>query len=254
MGKLTIIGIGPGDRAHMTSEAVEALLEADLVCGYTRYVELVADLIGDTETLATGMTGEIERCRAALDAAASGRSVAIVCSGDAGVYGMAGLVYELAGGNPDVDVRVVPGVTAALSGAALLGAPIAHDFCTISLSDLLTPWEVIERRLAAAASAGFCIVLYNPASKHRPDHLRRACDVLLEHKPPETVCGIARNIGRDGEDSLVCTLAELRDLQVDMGATVFIGNVGTRVIDGKMVTPRGYEAKPEWEDIRGADR
>lgn len=254
MGALTVVGIGPGGLASMTHEALDALREADLVCGYTRYVELVADIIGDAETLATGMTGEIDRCRAGLEAAAQGRTVAVVCSGDAGVYGMAGLVYELAGAYPQVEVRVIPGVTAALSGAALLGAPLAHDFCIISLSDLLTPWEVIEQRLAAAASADFCIALYNPASKHRPDHLQRACDILLAHKSPETVCGIACNIGRDGEESRVCTLGELRDMPVDMGTTVFIGNATTRLIDGKMVTPRGYEAKPEWDGQRSADR
>ena len=253
MGTLSVVGIGPGNLAGMTREALDALREADLVCGYTRYVELVADIIGDTETLATGMTGEIERCRAALEAASQGRTVVMACSGDAGVYGMAGLVYELAAEFPPVEIRVIPGVTAALSGAALLGAPLAHDFCVISLSDLLTPWETIAKRIDAAASADFCIVLYNPASKKRRNHLRRACDIVLAHQHPETPCGIAHNIAREGEESSVCTLAELRDMQVDMGTTVFIGNSGTRIIDGKLVTSRGYESKPAWNAGGSAD-
>lgn len=241
MGKLSVVGIGPGNPAGMTAVAVEVLHEADLVCGYTRYIELVSEAIGDTETLVTGMTGEVERCRAALEAAAQGRTVAMVCSGDAGVYGMASLVYELAGEYPPVEICVVPGVTAALSGAALLGAPLSHDFCVISLSDLLTPWETIERRLDAAAAGDFCIALYNVGSRHRPEHLRWACDILLARKPADTVCGIARNIGREGEETRTCTLSELRDVEADMGMTVFVGNAETRLVDGKMVTPRGYD-------------
>ena len=176
----------------------------------------------------------------ALEAAAGGRMVAMVCSGDPGVYGMAGLLFELAGEFPGVSIEVVPGVSAATGGAAVLGAPLMHDWCTISLSDLLTPWETIERRLVAAAEADFVISLYNPASHKRPDYLQRACDILLAHKNPATVCGTVRNIGREGEEAHVTTLAELRDMPVDMFTTVFIGNSQTIEIDGRMVTPRGY--------------
>ena len=246
MGKVIVVGLGPGDPGKMTVEAQEALRGADLICGYTVYVDLARAVVPDKPVLVTGMTKEIDRCRAALEEASSGKSVAVVCSGDAGVYGMSGLVLELAEGYPEVEVEVVCGVTAALSGAAVLGAPLVHDFCTISLSDLLTPWDKIEKRLDAAAAADFCIVLYNPASRKRPDYLARACDILLRHKAPETVCGVVRNIGREGEACWTGTLAELRDYEADMFSTAFIGNEATCVLRGKMVTPRGYQAKPEW--------
>ena len=247
MGKVIVVGLGPGEPGKMTVEAVEALKGADLICGYTVYVELAQAVAPGTPVLVTGMTKEIDRCRAALEEAASGKAVAMVCSGDAGVYGMSGLVYELAGEFPGVEVEVVAGVTAALSGGAVLGAPLVHDFCTISLSDLLTPWEKIEKRLHAAGEADFCIALYNPRSHKRRDHLARACDILLEHKAPETVCGVVRNIGREGQECWTGTLAELRDYEADMFSTAFIGNADTTLIGGKMVTPRGYQAKPEWE-------
>ena len=175
----------------------------------------------------------------AIDRAAEGKTVAMLCSGDAGVYGMAGPVLELAEGK-DIEIEVVPGVTAALSGAAILGAPLMHDFCVISLSDLLTPWEVIERRLRCAAAGDFSIALYNPRSKKRPDHLRRACEILLEGKSPDTVCGWVKNIGRPGQCHGLATLKELGSLELDMFATVFIGASTTKNVDGRMVTPRGY--------------
>ena len=189
------------------------------------------------------MTKEIDRCRWALETARSGRAVALVCSGDAGVYGMASPLLELAEHFPDVTVEVVPGLTAALSGGAVLGAPLAHDFCVLSLSDRLTPWEVIERRLAAAAMGDFCIARYNPSSKGRPDYLARAVRILLANgKAPGTVCGIVRNIGREGQESRVLTLAALETTPVDMFTTVFVGNAQTRQLSGRMVTPRGYRA------------
>ena len=179
----------------------------------------------------------------ALDDALESKTVAMVCSGDAGVYGMAGPILQLAPEYPGVDIEVIPGVTAALSGAAVLGAPLANDFCVISLSDLLTPWPVIERRLDAAARGDFSVCLYNPASRRRTGHLRRACDILLQTRRPDTVCGWVKNIGREGQQSRVLTLAELREETLDMFTTVFIGSDATQVIDGRMVTPRGYEAK-----------
>lgn len=243
MSKLFVVSLGPGESSQLTGAARAALEQADLLCGYTTYIELARAVCPDIPTLSTPMTKEIERCRMALDAAAQGQTVAMVCSGDAGVYGMAGPILQLAPEYPGVDIEVIPGVTAALSGAAVLGAPLANDFCIISLSDLLTPWPVIERRLDAAAKGDFSICLYNPASRRRTGHLRRACDILLGTRRPDTVCGWVKNIGREGQQSRVLTLAELQEETLDMFTTVFIGSDSTRVIDGRMVTPRGYEAK-----------
>ena len=242
--KLFIVGLGPGGEAFMTAQARAALEEAEVLCGYTVYIELVAHLFPGKETYTTPMRQELDRCRWALETAAGGKTVALVCSGDAGVYGMAGPVLQLAPQWPDVEVEVVPGVTSALSGAALLGAPIGHDFCVISLSDLLTPWEAIENRLRCAAAGDFSVVLYNPASHKRPDYLQRACDILLSAGvSPKTVCGYVRNTGREGEEARVLPLGELRDTQLDMFSTAFIGSSTTRTEGGRMITPRGYEKK-----------
>ena len=243
MQKLYVVGLGPGGREYMTGEARAALEEAELLCGYTVYIDLIRADYPDKEVLATPMTQEIERCRMAVEAAESGKTVAMVCSGDAGVYGMAGLIYETAGENSPVEIVVVPGITAALSGAAVLGAPLIHDFAVISLSDLLTPWETIEKRLRAAGEADFCICLYNPSSKKRADYLKRACGILLESRDPQNACGWVKNIGREGQESRVMTLSELMEEKVDMFTTVFIGNSSTRVMGGRLVTPRGYENK-----------
>ena len=216
----------------MTAQARAAMERADVLCGYTVYVDLVKHLYPGKETYVTPMTRELERCRWALETAAAGRTVAMVCSGDAGVYGMAGPLLQLAGEYGGAEVEVVPGVTSALSGAAVLGAPLMHDFCVISLSDLLTPWEQIERRLALAAAGDFSICLYNPSSKKRADYLRRACDILLREKSPDTVCGWVRNIGREGQQHRLLTLARLRDEQVDMFTTVFIGAGTTQAVAG----------------------
>ena len=223
----------------MTFAAMQALKDSDVIVGYPVYTDLVKPLFPEKEYLTTPMKQEIERCRMAVDAAGSGKTVAMVSSGDAGVYGMAGPVLELAEGK-DVEVEVIAGVTAALSGGAVLGAPLTHDFAVISLSDLLTPWEKIEKRLDAAASADFCIAIYNPSSHKRADYLQKACEILLCHKAPETVCGTVRNIGREGQSFEIMTLRQLRDTKVDMFTTVFIGNSQTKEIAGRMVTPRGY--------------
>lgn len=236
-----VVGLGPGDPQFLTAQAQSALDTAEVLCGYTVYLELVRPFYPGKECYATGMTKEIDRCRWALETAQSGKSVALVCSGDAGVYGMASPVLELAEEYPEVTVEVIPGLTAALSGGAVLGAPLAHDFCVISLSDRLTPWEVIEKRLKAAAMGDFCVALYNPSSKGRPDYLARAVRILLENgKMPETVCGLVRNIGRAGQESRILTLAELENTPVDMFTTVYIGNAATKELSGRMVTPRGY--------------
>ena len=247
MNKIYVVGIGPGKAQFMTAQARQALEEAEVLCGYTVYVELVAPLFPGKETYTTPMTKELDRCRWALQTAASGKTVALVCSGDPGVYGMAAPLLQLAPDYPDVEVEVVAGVTAALSGAAVLGAPLVHDFCVISLSVLLTPWAVIEKRLQCAAQGDFAICLYNPSSRKRADYLQKACDILLASgKTPETVCGWVRNIGREGQEKQLLTLGELRDARLDMFTTAFIGSAGTRNIQGNMVTARGYEAKCEW--------
>lgn len=240
MKKLYVVGLGPGDERNMTDRALAALAESEVVAGYTTYIDLIRARFPDKEFLATAMHGEVERCRMALETACAGRTVAVVSSGDAGVYGMAGLIYELAQRYDPIDIEVIPGVTAACSGAALLGAPLVHDFAVISLSDLLTPWELIERRLAAAAAADFCICLYNPASHRRADYLQRACDILLRRLAPETAAGLVHNVGRQEESARVLTLGELREVEADMFTTVFIGNSQTKNLNGKMVTPRGY--------------
>ena len=236
-----VVGLGPGGARFLTAQARSALQQAEVLCGYTVYLDLVRPLFPEKETYSTGMTKELDRCRWALETARAGRAVALVCSGDAGVYGMASPLLELAPDYPDVAVEIVPGLTAALSGGAVLGAPLAHDFCVISLSDRLTPWEVIEKRLACAAMGDFCVALYNPSSKGRPDYLAKAVCILLENgKSADTVCGIVRNIGREGQTARILTLAQLKDTAVDMFTTVYIGNAATKQLGGRMVTPRGY--------------
>ncbi|OUP09141.1 precorrin-3B C(17)-methyltransferase [Collinsella sp. An2] len=240
MRTLYVVGIGPGRLDGMTDEARAALERADAVVGYNAYLELVMPLVAGKRCESTPMMREVERCRRALEIADAGTTCALVCSGDAGVYGMAAPVLELAPDYPEVEVEVVAGVTAAQSGAARLGAPLGHDFAVISLSDLLTPWDVIERRLVACAWADLCVCLYNPRSKKRRDHLARAAEALLSHKAPETVCGWVRNIGRDGEEAGTLPLSELGSFEADMFTTIFVGNAATRLEGGRMVTPRGY--------------
>lgn len=240
MGKLYLVGMGPGDAANMTGAARAALEEAELFCGYTRYVNLLRPLFPEKTFYATGMTGELERCRYCLERASEGICTALICSGDAGIYGMAGPTLELSTAYPKAEITVIPGVTAACSGAALLGAPLGHDFCVISLSDRLTDWGLIEKRLRCASEGDFVVCLYNPASRHRPDCLRKACEVLLEKKAPDTVCGVAKNIGREGENVSILTLEELKNSGADMFTTVFIGSFSTKTVGSRMVTPRGY--------------
>ena len=237
--KLFVVGMGPGNESGMTLAAHSAIAESDMIFGYTAYISIVQEFFPDKACTSTGMRQERERVELALKSAQT-RTTALVCSGDAQLYGMAGLAYELLAGFPGVEIEVIPGVSAAFSGGALLGSPLTHDLAVISLSDLLTPWEKIEKRLIYAAQADFTIVLYNPSSRKRTDHLKRACDLILPYRSPETVCGIARNIGREGEECHILTLEALRGTSVDMFTTVFIGNSETRVISGKMVTPRGY--------------
>ena len=240
MGKVIVVGIGPGSYEDMTIRADRALQSCDAIVGYGVYVDLVKERYPDKAFYETPMTQEAKRCALALDLARAGKTAAMVCSGDSGIYGMAALVYELRGECVEPEIEVVPGLTAACSGGAVLGAPLTHDFAVISLSDRLTPWETIEKRLLAAASADFSIAIYNPVSHGRPEHLKRACEVLLRVLPESRLCGIVRNIGRPGESRRILTLGELRDAQADMFCTVFIANSAAKELSGNLVTPRGY--------------
>ena len=239
--KLYVVGFGCGSYENMTHEAENAIKSSDAVVGYTVYAELMKKYFPEKEFHTTGMRQEKERVKLALEMAASGKNISLICSGDSAVYGMTGLAYELSAKYPEVEIQPVSGVTAALSGGAVLGAPLTHDFAVISLSDLLTPGDKIEKKLRCAAEADLTIVLYNPASHKRPDHLKKACEIILEYRSGNTVCGYVRNIGREGEESGVMTLNELKDFPADMFTTVYIGNSETKIINGRMVTPRGYK-------------
>lgn len=237
--KLYIVGFGPGNYEGMTIEAKLAIESSDLIVGYTTYTEIMKQYFPEKEYLSTEMRKEKERVLLALENAVT-KTVAIICSGDSQLYGMAGLAFELSEAYSDVEIEVVAGVTAAFSGGAVLGAPLTHDCALISLSDLLTPALKIEKRLRCASEGDFVIVLYNPSSKKRVDHLKKACEIILEYRDGDTPCGVVRNIGRAGQESKILTLKELRDISVDMFTTVYIGNSETKIINGKIVTPRGY--------------
>ena len=232
------MGLGPGTERQLTPQACEALREAGVVLGYKTYLNLAAPLLAGKEVLSSGMKQEVARAEQAVRLALQGKRVVVLSGGDPGVYGMAGPVLELAPAG--LEVEVIPGITAANAAAALLGAPLMHDFACMSLSDLLTPWETIERRLAAAAEADFIIVLYNPRSTGRAGHLEAARRVILSHRS-STVTGWVKNCGREDEQSRVTTLAELDTGEVDMFTTVVVGNSHTFVQNGRMITPRGYK-------------
>ncbi len=238
--KIYVVGLGPGGMEQMTQKAMSVLEESQVITGYDVYIDLIRDSFQDKVLLSTPMKKEIDRCHLAIQEALKGQTVSMVCSGDAGVYGMAGLMFEVAQEYEPVEIEVVSGITAACSGAAVLGAPLIHDFAVISLSDLLTPWELIEKRLDCAAAADFVLCLYNPSSKKRHDYLQKACDIILKHRGSDTVAGYVQNIGRDGEKGTILSLEELREAKVDMFTTVYIGNSKTKKLAGKMVTPRGY--------------
>ena len=241
--KIYVVGMGPGREEMMTGEAIQALEQADVIIGYTVYLKLLGERFGQKEFLSTPMKQECERCVMCFEEAEKGKKVALICSGDAGVYGMASLMYEVGKQYPNIELVIIPGITAACSGAAVLGAPLNHDFCVISLSDLLTPWEKIEKRLEAAAIGDFSIAIYNPSSHKRYDYLEKACNILLRHIEGERACGYVENIGREGTKAVTCTLQELRNAKVNMFTTVFIGNSESEILNGKLITKRGYHLK-----------
>lgn len=236
-----IVGIGPGNEASMTIEAIEALEKSDVIIGYPLYLKLLGERFSEKKMMSTPMRQESQRCRLCFEEAAKNKQVSLICSGDAGIYGLAALMYEIGREYPETELVVIPGVTAANSGAAVLGAPLNHDFCVISLSDLLTPWSLIEKRLIAAAEGDFAIAIYNPSSQKRAAYLRMACDILLRIIEEDRPCGYVENIGREGTNAKTCTLKELREVKVNMFTTVFIGNAGSEIINGKLITKRGYQ-------------
>ena len=252
--KIYIIGMGPGKEEMMTGEAIQALENSDVIIGYTVYVKLLGERFEGKEMLTTPMRQETERCRLCFEEAAKGKQVALICSGDAGIYGLASLMYEMGKDYPEKELIVIPGITAANSGAAVLGAPLNHDFCVISLSDLLTPWAKIEKRLVAAAEGDFAMAIYNPSSHKRKDYLMRACDILLRVIEEERPCGFVENIGREGTRAVTCTLKELRETQVNMFTTVFIGNSGSELVNGKLITKRGYQLERNTDICRNNGR
>jgi len=242
MTKIYAVGIGPGDAGYLAPMAKEVLLQSDVIVGYTGYIELIAELVQGKKVIATGMKGETERCEKAINEALERLQVCVVSGGDSGIYGMASLLYELAEKHPAIEIEVIPGITAAVSAAAILGSPLTNDFAVISLSDLLTPWEIIEKRLDACAAADMALCLYNPQSKKRSNYLEKACAIVLRHKTADTKCGYVRNAFRgDDLESRICTLTELREANVDMFTTVIIGNSATKIINGKLITTRGYK-------------
>jgi precorrin-3B C17-methyltransferase len=249
-GKIMLVGIGPGSHDHMTHRARAAIAEADVVVGYVTYIKLVADLLEGKEVMRKGMTEELDRAVHALEFARAGKKVALISSGDAGVYGMAGPTYEVlfqAGWTPecDVAVEVVPGASAINACAALVGAPLTHDFCSISLSDLLTPWPVIARRLDAAAAADFVVALYNPKSGRRTQQIVQAQQLFLRHRSPQTPVAVVKSAYRRRERIEFTTLDSMSECDIGMLTTVLIGNSNTFVRHGLMVTPRGYANKYE---------
>lgn len=239
MGKLYVIGIGPGGLDEMTLRAVKAIEESDIIVGYTKYIEMVKDLIKDKEIFKTGMRGEEERCREALELSKD-KKVALISTGDSGIYGMAGLILEI---RKDENVEIIPGITASSAAGSVLGAPLMHDNCNISLSDLMTPYEDIKKRVRLAAEGDFVISLYNPKSKGRPHYLRECVDIIKEFRGEETPIAVVRNALREGESKEIFTLKDFNDEVVDMFSIVIIGNSKSYIKDGYFVTPRGYKIK-----------
>jgi precorrin-4 C11-methyltransferase len=250
-GKLFVTGIGPGGKDCITPAALDAIRASDVVVGYNTYIELIRNLLNGKEIITTGMTKEIQRCSEAISRASEGHRVSLVCSGDPGIYAMAGLVLEIVSSKeepPGFDIEIIPGIPALSACASRLGAPLMHDFVSISLSDRLTPWDLIERRLHSAGEGDFVTVIYNPRSRGRRDHLKRAVEIILEYRSLQTPVGIVRSATRYGESVVVTTLEDLPHDEVDMQSTVIIGNSQTFVWKGFIVTPRGYGMKYSYSE------
>lgn len=241
MSKLYVVGFGPGGYEHMTVKAVNVINSVDVVTGYTTYIEMLKAYFPEKNYLSTPMRKEVERCRLAVEKTMEGNDVAMVSSGDSGIYGMAGIVLQIVEEmHADIKVEVVPGVTAASAAAAVLGAPLMHDLTIISLSDLMTPLEQIMKRVECAAMGDFVVCLYNPKSKKRTDYIYQAADIMMKYQKPETPVGIVRNACRDGQTMTLTTLGTIREAEIDMFSIVIVGNSQTYIKEGKMITPRGY--------------
>ncbi len=246
MGKVTVIGFGPGSLSDITPRARQAIEDAEIVAGYHTYIDLIDSLLKDKEIIGTGMMQEIDRCRMAVEKAMEGKNVAVVSSGDSGVYGMAGLVLELALQKPEdkrPKVEIVAGLSAVNAAASVLGAPLMHDFAVISLSDLMTPWELIRKRVEMAAEGDFVIALYNPKSHKRTKNIEEVREIILRHRSPSTPVGIVTGASRETETKVISTLQDFTGEEINMFSLVIIGNSNTYVKDGFMITPRGYENK-----------
>ena len=245
MGKITVIGIGPGSLEDMTPRARKAIESAEVVVGYKTYIKLVESIIGGKEIIDNGMMQEVERCQLAVKSAAEGKETVVISSGDSGIYGMAGLVLELVLQLPENERPewggVVAGISAVQASAAILGAPLMHDFAVISLSDLMTPWELIKKRAEAAASADFVIALYNPKSHKRVNHIEEIREIVMKYRSPETPVGIVSSASRDAEEKVISNLENFTKEDIHMFSLVIIGNRNTYVKDGYMITPRGYK-------------
>lgn len=243
-GKIYVVGIGPGKKADMTFRAYEAMEKSDIIVGYKTYMDLIKEYYPGKEMKNSQMTKEVDRCIEVLKLAKEGKNVALISSGDAGVYGMAGIMLEIADG--EVEVEIIPGVTATNAAAAIVGAPVMHDYVTISLSNLLTDWELIKKRLELAAQGDFVVSIYNPKSRGRVTQIEEAREIMLKYKPKTTPVAIVRNAGREDEEHVVTTLDEMLNHEINMLTIVIIGNANTFIKDGKMITPRGYSNKYEY--------
>lgn len=239
MGKIYVVGLGPGNKENMTFRAYDVLKNSDIIIGYKTYVDLIEGIFPDKKIIKSYMKKEVARCEETLKLALEGNIISLISSGDAGVYGMAGLMLEIANGQ--VEVEIVPGITSANASASLGGAPIVHDSVNISLSNLLTDWELIKKRIDLASQGDFVITLYNPKSSGRPELINEARDIMLKHKRKDTPVLIARNVGREGENYDITTLDKMLDYEINMFSTVIIGNSNTKVVNNKMITPRGYK-------------
>lgn len=239
-GKIYVVGIGPGNKDNMTFRAYKVMEDADIIIGHKTYTALAEKIFPDKKMVKSAMKKEIERCEETLKLAEEGNTVALISSGDAGVYGMAGIMLEVAG-KSEIEVEIVPGITSANASASLVGAPIMHDHASISLSNLLTDWELIKKRIALASEGDFVISLYNPKSNGRPELINEAVNIMLQYKNKNTPAAIVRNTGRAGENYDITTLEKILDFEINMFSTVIIGNSKTFVKNGKMITPRGYK-------------
>jgi precorrin-3B C17-methyltransferase len=241
-GKLFVVGIGPGGKEGRTHQAENAINQSDVIFGYTRYIELASDLLGNKEVIASGMRQEVDRCLAAIEKAETGKTVAMLSSGDPGVYGMAGLILELANEKGcQFPIDIIAGVSAANAAAASLGAPLMCDYACISLSDLLVPWEQIKRRLEKVAEADLVTALYNPKSKKRVKQLKEAADIFRQYRSPQTPVGVGTSVGTEEEHTIISDLDRFLDLDIGMRSIVIIGNSTSRVYDNIFITQRGYK-------------